>query len=438
MTLEQQLRWLDGHISLAATGLPHAGATGELSLAPMRSLMTLLGDPHGDAPAVHITGTNGKGSTAHLTSVLLLAHGLRVGTYGSPHVSRINERVQLDVQPIDDDALADAIEVVRLVSEQGSGDEVIRSWFELLTASAYRAFSDAAVDAAVIEVGMLGRFDATNVIDAQVAVVTNIAKDHTDGLAGWEDKIAAEKSGIVTAGRPLIVGEIDDDLMHYFVDESPSQIVRLGDNLIIGSNLAGLGGRVIDLTTPHAEYRQLFVSLHGEHQGLNLALAVAAAECFLDGPLDRDLIDEALIQVTIPARFEVVSTEPLIIIDGGHNPAGARTTSRTFSEDFHIFGRRILVVGMMAEKDPVEMLTALEADQADLVVCCEPDWPRAMKASELGAAARSMGLDPDIISSPSEAIEQVLSMSSEGDAILVAGSLYVAGAVRNRLLVDVD
>jgi len=433
MSLEQALRWLDGHISLAASGLPHAGATGELSLEPMRNLMTLLGDPQADAPAVHITGTNGKGSTAHLTSVLLRAHGLRVGTYGSPHVSKINERVQLDSEPIDDDSLADAIEVVRLVAEQ---QDAVGSWFELLTAAAYRSFSDAAVDAMVIEVGMLGRFDATNVIDARVAVLTNIAKDHTDGQPGWEDKVAAEKSGIVTAGQPLILGDIDEALVHYFTAESPSDIVRLGDDLILGSNLAGVGGRVVDLTTPRAEYPQLFVSLHGEHQGRNLALAVAAAEAFLDGPLDRDLADEALLHVNIPARFEVLSTEPLIIIDGGHNPAGARTTARTFSEDFHIFGRRILLVGMMAEKDPVEMLEALDADQADLIVCCEPDWPRAMKASELGAAARSMGLDPDVISSPSEAIEQVLALSSEGDAILVAGSLYVAGSVRNRLLVE--
>lgn len=437
MSLEQQLRWLDGHISLAASGLPHAGATDNLSVEPMRALMTLLGAPHLDAPAVHVTGTNGKGSTAHLTSVLLRAHGLRVGTYGSPHVSQINERVQFDSQPIDDDSLADAIEVVRLVAEQ-QGDAAAGSWFELLTAAAYRAFSDAAVDAMVVEVGMLGRFDATNVIDARVAVCTNIAKDHTDGKAGWQSQVASEKSGIVTAGQPLVLGDIDDELMHFFTDESPSTIVRLGDDLVIGSNLAGLGGRVIDLTTPRAAYPQLFVSLHGEHQGRNLALAVAAAEEFLDGPLDRDLCDEALIQVNIPARFEVLSTEPLIVVDGGHNPAGARTTARTFSEDFHIFGRRILLVGMMAEKDPVEMLEALDADQADLVVCCEPDWPRALKATELGAAARSMGLDADVISSPSEAIEQVLALASEGDAILVAGSLYVAGAVRNRLLVDVD
>lgn len=433
MSLEQHMKWLNGHISLAASGLPTAGDTDALSLAPMRELMALLGNPHEDAPAVHITGTNGKGSTSHLVSLILREHGLRVGSYGSPHVSRINERVQINAEPIGDEELADALADVRLAADQLDDKP---SWFELLTAAAYRAFSDAAVDVMVIEVGMLGRFDATNVVDGAVAVVTNISKDHTDGGDGWRHKIASEKAGIVKPGATLVIGEVDEDLQPAFVDEGPGSVLRLGSQVVIDSNRLGVGGRVIDLVTPRATYDTLFVALHGQHQGVNLALAVAATEAFIDGPLNRDLLDLACMSANMPGRLEVLSTDPLILIDGGHNPAGARTAALTFAEDFDPYGRRILVAGMMAEKDPVEMLTALRADEADVLVLCAPNWPRAMKTADLAAAARSMGLDPEIAESPEEAIEYALALSTEGDAILVAGSLYVAGAVRNRLFVD--
>ncbi|MDA9241765.1 Mur ligase family protein, partial [bacterium] len=168
MTFERELRWLDAQVSLEAKGLPKAGATYGLGNDAIRSLLQLLGDPQLDAPMIHLTGTNGKGSTAHMISLILREHGLRVGTYGSPHVSVINERIQIDAEPLTDDEFADALEVVRLAAEHG---EVAASWFDIVTATAFRAFSDAAVDVMVIEVGMLGRFDSTNVVDGVVSVV---------------------------------------------------------------------------------------------------------------------------------------------------------------------------------------------------------------------------------------------------------------------------
>lgn len=399
----------------------------------MRELLALLGDPHLDAPAIHLTGTNGKGSTAHLISMLLREHGLRVGTYGSPHVSAINERIQLDAEPIDDDSLASTLEVVRLAAEQL---ERPPTWFELMTAAAYRTFSDAAVDVMVIEVGMLGRFDATNVIDSTVSVITNISKDHTDGSEGWRDTVAAEKAGIVTPGSTLVIGDLDDDLEHHFTNEGPGSVMRLGRTFELMSNEIGVGGRVIDVRTARDVYEAVLVSLHGRHQGVNAAVAIVAAESFLESPLDHDHVANAFGQALMRGRLEVLSADPLIVIDGGHNPAGARTAARTFAEAFHVYGRRILVVGMMDEKDPVEMLRALDAESAELLVCCAPDWPRAMSAADLATAARSMGLDPEVASSPGEAIELALSLSTEGDAILVAGSLYVAGGVRNRVIIE--
>lgn len=433
MTLERELRWLDAQVSLEATGLPKAGATAGLNNESIGALLSLLGDPHLDAPVIHLTGTNGKGSTAHMISLILREHGLRVGTYGSPHVSSINERIQIDTEPLSDDGLADVLEVVRLAAEHG---DVKASWFDLVTAAAFRAFSDAAVDVMVIEVGMLGRFDATNVVDGVVAVATNISKDHTDGAAGWRQAIASEKAGIVKPGSTLVLGDIDDDLHHFFVDEGPSTVLRYGYDFELTANALGVGGRVIDVRSPRNFYEGVMVSLHGRHQGVNATLAIVAAEAFLDSPLEDDHLAAALGQAMMRGRFEVVAADPLVVIDGAHNPHGAKTASRTFAEAFSPFGQRMLVVGMMAEKDPVAMLEALDAGSFEIVICCEPDWPRAMPAGRLADAARSIGIEPDVAANPSDAIELALSYAGEGDAILVAGSLYVAGAIRDRILAE--
>ena len=433
MTLERELRWLDAQVSLEAIGLPKAGATEGLGNKPIRGLLQLLGDPHLDAPVIHLIGTNGKGSTAHMISLILREHGLRVGTYGSPHVSVINERIQIDAEPLTDDQFADALEVVRLAAEHG---EVDASWFDLVTATAFRAFSDAAVDVMVIEVGMLGRYDSTNVVDGVVAVVTNISKDHTDGAEGWREAIASEKAGIVKPGSTLILGDIDDDLHHYFEAENPGSVLRFGPQIELTANALGVGGRVIDVRTQRDVYDAVMVSLHGRHQGVNATLAIAAAEAFLDGPLERDHLDAAMGQAAMRGRFEILAADPIIVIDGAHNPQGARTAARTFAEAFTPFGQRMLIVGMMDEKDPVEMLQALDATSAEIVICCEPDWPRAMPATKLAEAARSLGIEPEVATSPSDAIELALSFATEGDAIMVAGSLYVAGAIRDRVLAE--
>ena len=431
MTLERELRWLDAQVSMEAVGLAVAGSTGVPGNHHIGELLQLLGEPHRDAPAIHITGTNGKGSTAQMTSLILREHGLRVGTYGSPHVSQINERIQIDAEPVSDELLAQSLEAVRIAAEHG---EIKASWFDLITAAAFRTFSDEAVDVMVIEVGMLGRFDSTNVIDGTVSVVTNIAKDHTDGAPGWRDKVASEKAGIVKPGATLILGDVDDDLHHFFTEEKPGTVLRFGPDIELVSNGLGVGGRVIDVRTPRDVYEAVLVSLHGRHQGFNATLAIATAEAFLDGPLEREPLDAALGQAAMRGRFEVIAAEPLIVVDGGHNPEGAAAAVATLNESFHAFGQRILIVGMMDEKDPVEMLTALDAAAAEIVILCSVDWPRAMSTSKLAAAARDMGLEPEVAENPSDAIELALSFATEGDAILAAGSLYIAGAVRDRIL----
>ena len=231
-----------------------------------------------------------------------------------------------------------------------------------------------------------------------------------------------------------MLGDVDDVLHHCFIDAAPGTVVRYGGGFELTSNALGVGGRVIDVRTQRDAYDAVMVTLHGRHQGVNAALAIAAAEAFLDSPLERDHLDAAMGQAMMRGRFEVLGADPIIVIDGAHNPHGARTAARTFAESFTPFGQRMLVVGMMDEKDPVEMLEALEATQAEIVICCEPDWPRAMAASKLADAARSLGIEPEVAANPSDAIELALSFATEGDAILVAGSLYVAGAIRDRIV----
>lgn len=426
MDLKKLLAWLEGHINIEAT----AGKVEGLSLARMERLLELLGNPHLDVPAVHLTGTNGKGSTAQMITRILVAHGLSVGTYASPHIEKINERIQRDGEQISDDDLAATLVDVRLAADHMTAADDPPSWFEIVTATAFRYFSDAAVDAAVIEVGMLGRYDATNVAATRVAVVTNVRKDHTDGAPGWREAIASEKAGIVKPTASLVLGETDPALQEIFLAEGPSTALRRDVDFETDTNVTAIGGRMVDVRTPRTSYDDVFVSLHGEHQGRNAALAIVAAEEFLDGELVREHLDAALGGAVMLGRFEIIAREPLVVLDGAHNVAGAAVAARTLAEDFHVFGGRFILVGMMRGKSPEELLEALDVRSADLVVCCEPNWPRALPAAELGAIAVSLGAQTEVISSPLDGLERLVALSTENDSILVTGSMYVVGAVR--------
>jgi len=429
--LARNLDWLNTHVNIAADKPVSAGKVEGLSTGPIGALLELLGSPQLDVPAIHITGTNGKGSTAMLSSRLLETHGVRVGTYGSPHIHALNERIKIDNKAITDDELADLLDDVRLATEHL--DQELR-WFELVTAAAFRHLNDQAVQAGVIEVGMLGRFDATSVADTRVAVVTNVQKDHTDGSPGWRERIAWEKAGIIRPASTLVLGELDPDLQKIFLDEpAAKQLVRNRDFGCTNHALA-VGGRVMDIRTSRGIYNEVYLSLHGEFQVDNAVLAVVAVEEFIDAPLDDDALAEAFGTATMPARLEPVHTEPLVILDGAHNPAGAAAAVHTVNNDFEIFGEKYLLVGMMTGKDPEEMLLALGADDVELVVCCEPNWPRALPARELGDVARGMGLPVEVIASPAEAIDRLLVLAAENDMIFVGGSLYIAATVREQLL----
>ena len=386
----------------------------------------MLGEPQRDFPSVHITGTNGKGSTAHLLSRLFAARGLYAGCYTSPHVSCLNERIQLAGRPIDDDALAEAIGDVRRVTE---ATDLEPSWFEIMTAAALRCFADAAVDVAVVEVGKLGRYDATNVVDGEVVVVTNVGEDHTDGGPGWRAAVAWEKAGIVKPGSTLVLGETDPDLREVFLEVEPGRTLVRGEDFDCVRNELAVGGRLLDVEAT-GRYSDVFLELHGGHQGDNAALALAAGEAFFDAPFAAEVVNEAFADAGLPGRLEIVGRSPLVVVDGAHNPDGAAAARRALDDDFAGAPHTFMVIGMMRERDPVRMLDEIGADRCDLLVTTTAPSPRAIPADELAQVASEAGIRCEPIADPAAAVRHATDLAAADDLVFVSGSLYVAGAAR--------
>jgi dihydrofolate synthase/folylpolyglutamate synthase len=356
-----------------------------------------------------------------------MAHGLKVGTYSSPHLESIRERIQVNGEAIAEEDFAEAIAAVAN-SEGMSG--VRPTYFEIMTAAAFRWFSDDAIDVAVIEVGMLGRWDATNVVQPDVAIITNIALDHMEFAGPTLAHIAKEKAGIIKQGSIAVIGELNEDLHPIFSAEPHEEILFRGDQFDVADNHLALGGRSLHVRTPRADYIDLFVPLHGWHQGDNTAVAIMAVESFFGSALDQETVQEGLASVAMPGRFEVVSHSPLLILDGAHNPEGARAAALTLRDEFDVAGRRVLVFGMLGGRDVVEMLESLDVRNADLVIACTPNSPRAVPAVDVAAVVRAMGVMVEQIDDVPTAVQRAIDVSIEDDVILVAGSLYVAGAAR--------
>ncbi len=419
--LEAALAYLDEHASYDKTGRIESP-----SLETITTFCAAMGDPQNAAPVIHVTGTNGKGSTAQMISRLLVASGLTVGTYTSPHLERVNERISRNGEPIGDDELA---EQIAAIADLELLVGIRPSYFEILTASAFRWFADVAVDVVVLEVGLLGRWDATNVATADVAIVTNIGMDHNEFAGPTLGDIAREKAGIIKPTSAAIVGETDPDLVDIFRDAGAATMLVRGVDFETTSSRLAVGGRLLDLRTPTTIYPDVYLPLHGEHQGDNAILALTAVETFFAAPLGLDVVMEGFGDVVMPGRFEVLGHQPLVIVDGAHNPAGADTCAGVFFEDFQPDGRRILVVGTL--RDPAEMLAALRADEFDIVFACTAPSPRGVPAVDVAEAARRLGCDNVAVFDTVEAAcTRAMEYADGDDAILVTGSLYTVGAAR--------
>ena len=430
--LPDALAWLDGHVDFESA-MPTRRTLP--SLDRMRKLSALLGDPHTAYPVIHITGTNGKGSTAAMVTSLLAARGLRVGTYTSPNLSRVNERIARNGEPIDDEAFTDVLDSLSRI--EGLMDEP-PTRFELLTAAAFTWFADEAVDVGVVEVGLGGTWDCTNIVHAAVAVITNISYDHTEVLGPTLEDIARDKAGIFTSGCTAVVGETDPGLVALFREAATAVGVEAfwarGIDFACTSNRLAVGGRLVDLRTPGAAYGELLLPLHGSHQGDNAACALAAVEAFFGEPLHEDVVEEGLSAVRVPGRLEVVGRHPLVLVDGAHNAAGMMVLARALSEEFATDGTVTAVVGMLTGRDPSAMLEALVSAGVRSVVACAPQSPRALPAAQVAEAALALGMSVAVAGTPTEALRLALERSEPEDLVVVCGSLYVVADAREAML----
>ncbi len=432
-SLPEALARLDrftNHEITSSSGIA-AGRVAGLSLEPMRRLCSLLGDPQDAVPAIHITGTNGKGSVAAMATELVRASGLTVGTYTSPHLDRINERLRRDGEPIEDDELAEVLDGVMSVA---SMLEQPPSWFELVTAAAFRWFSESGVDLAVVEVGLLGRWDATNVVEADVSVITNVGPDHTDFAPGWQAAVAGEKAGIVVEGHDVVLGQLSAELEVAVAAEHPGRVLSVGREIeVIDSQLAH-GGRLVSFATPWGRHDDVVLPVHGAHQGVNFAVAATAVEAAFERALPADVVEEAAAAVRLPGRCEVLSHQPLVVVDGAHNADAGMLLASTLEEEFSVIGSRIAIVGMLEGRDPADLLEALAPARFDLVIATRPDTPRGAPAESVARAAEAAGLPAEVVSDPSEAVERTLVGAGEEDLIVVCGSFYLVGPARQQLL----
>jgi dihydrofolate synthase/folylpolyglutamate synthase len=422
----------------------------EPRLAPLFRAMDILGEPNKAFPIIHITGTNGKTSTARMIEAGLRAHGLRTGRYTSPHLSKVTERISIDGEPVPDSTFVRIWDEIRpyleIVDNELLADEQPRlTYFECLTILGFAIFADEPVDVAVIEVGLGGITDATNVGDGQVSVITPISLDHTELLGDTTEDIAREKAGIIKPGGFLVSAAQPVDAAQVLLDKARETGVPFrfeGVEFGVESRSVAVGGQLVTVRGIAGRYEDILVPLHGAHQAENAAVAVAALEAFFGGgekELDADVVREAFATVTSPGRLEVVRTAPTIIVDAAHNPDGVRVSAEGIHEAFS-FSKLVVVVGILREKDAEEVLRQLKESLGDLAeeFCfTQSNSPRAVPAGELAELAVDLGFGEEnvhIAEQLDDALEWAVERAESNDdlagGVLVTGSITVVAEAR--------
>jgi dihydrofolate synthase / folylpolyglutamate synthase len=416
------------------------------SLERIQLLVDLLGDPHRGAPVVQITGTNGKGSTAIMVDALLRAQGLRTGRYGSPHLVDVTERICVDGRPVSAEVFDAAWEQIKPFVEIVDArriDGIAMTFFEVLTGLAFAVFADAPVDVAVLEVGMGGAWDATNVADATVAIVTPIAVDHTEYLGSTPAEIAVEKSGIIKAGSVAVLAGQEADVARILVERAASvgaRVVAEGIDFSLLDRAPGVGGQVLRLDCAGGTVEDVVLPLYGVHMAHNAALALAAVSALHgDRPIEAEVVTAGFADVVAPARLERVRTSPPVVLDTAHNPAAVEATVKAAVESF-AFAPLVVVLGIMRDKDVAGVLGAL-VDETDHLVATQPYGPRALPAAELGELAQGvLGEDRVIVRADvSDAIEAAVTIADESGpsaGVLLLGSVALAGQARALLVTE--
>ncbi|TFV55850.1 bifunctional folylpolyglutamate synthase/dihydrofolate synthase [Geodermatophilus sp. DF01-2] len=421
----------------------------EPSLGRISALVDLLGSPHRAHPVVQVAGTNGKTTTARMVDELLRGFGLRVGRFTSPHLQSMRERIVLDGAPVSAERFVETYDdIAPYVHMVDAAGEHPMSFFEVMVGMAYATFADAPVDVAVIEVGMGGTWDATNVVDARVAVVTPVALDHAEYLGPDVGTIAGEKAGIIKPDAVAVLARQQPAALDALVRravEVEAVVAREGTEFGVLDRRVAVGGQQLRLQGLGGEYEEVFLPLFGAHQAQNATTALAAVEAFLGagaatGPIDVETVRAAFAAVRSPGRLERVRTSPTVLVDAAHNPAGMAATVEAIRESFD-FTRLVGVVGVVHGKDVSGMLAALEEVCAELVVT-QNSSPRALPADELGAlavdvfGADRVSVSPRLPEALAEAIELAEAGPDDalgGSGVLVTGSVITAGETRTIL-----
>jgi dihydrofolate synthase/folylpolyglutamate synthase len=419
----------------------------EPSLDRIRAFTELLGDPQRAYPVIHLTGTNGKTSTSRMIDTLLRAHDLRTGRFTSPHLERINERISIDGEPLTDEEFVRAFnEIAPYTHLVDSQQEHPLSFFETVVAMAYAAFADAPVDVAVVEVGMGGAWDATNVADGTVAVVTPIGVDHAAYLGTTVEEIAQEKAGIIKPGATAVLAEQlpgPAEVLLRRCAEVGATPVREGLEFGVVSRVPAVGGQMLTLKGLRGQYDEVFLPLYGTHQAQNAVTALAAVEAFLgDQPLDADLVRDAFGRATSPGRLEIIRRSPMILLDAAHNPHGAEAAAAALEDSF-AFAPLIGVIGVMSDKEYEGVLAAFEPHLAHVVVT-QNSTRRALPAEQLAVIAREVFGADRVTVAPrlADAIDEATALAEAGEAVgtsigsgavLVTGSVVTVGEARAML-----
>ncbi len=440
----QALREVEAEI-FNRRGEGHVNPTNER----MEALVDLLGDPQKAYRSIHLTGTNGKTTTARMIDELLRAFGIRSGRYTSPHLERVTERIVIDGEPVSDRVFVEGFrEIEPYIDMLDARFDTPLSFFEIVTALAYAIFADAPVDVAVVEVGMGGSWDNTNVIDAEIAVVTPIGIDHTQYLGNTVDQIASEKAGIIKPDSIAILAAQPNDAAPVLVQravEVGATIAREGMEFgVLGREIA-VGGQMLSLQGLGGQYDQVFLPLFGAHQAQNAAVALAAVEAFFGaggqtGSLDIDVVRAAFAAVRSPGRLEPVRSAPTILLDAAHNPAGMTATLAAVGESFQ-FRRLVGVLAVMADKDATSIVELLEP-ALDEIVVTEASTTRSLDVDSLAAIAVPVFGADRVTVEPrlDDALETAVRLAEDtpdeivsGAGVLVTGSVLAVGEARMLL-----
>jgi dihydrofolate synthase/folylpolyglutamate synthase len=434
----------------AVRGIRERGVEWDIdpTLDRIRDLTDILGSPQRAYPVIHVTGTNGKTSTARMIDALLRERGLRVGMFTSPELNTMRERISVDGQPVSEERFAEVYDDVLPFAELIDAKHDVKvSFFEMLTAMAFAAFADAPVDVAVIEVGMGGAWDATNVADGAVAVITPIGLDHTEVLGDTIEAIAAEKAGIIKAGSIAILAQQPVEAAEVLIrraTEVGATVAREGLEFGVVQRELAVGGQVTRLQGLRGVYDEVYLPVFGDYQASNAVCALAAVEAFASGRAtgestgegaQLDLVRAAFVKAPSPGRLEVVRTGPTVLVDAAHNQDGMAATATAVTEEFG-FTRLIGILAVMADKDVAGMLEELEPLLDELIVTRNSS-PRSMSAHDLAEVALEVfGEDRvHIVPRLDDAIDHAIGFADEagefaGAGVLITGSVTTAGDAR--------